>query len=293
MASPDEERERRVFFSWQSDTPAKTNRTVIEAALAKACTDQHAQLSPSDRPEKPAKVQSASSGVVGARQIADVIFERIRTADVFVADVSLVVRCGKRLMPNPNVLVETGYALHALTDARIVLVLNTELGRVEDLPFDLRGRLAMPYALTKDQAPAEARTALTKAFAGILPRILSLPRTTQDVRVEVGVFDLVPVNNPKARKPMLVTTVRNFSDFPVRLVTLSYEYAGDGGFVVPGQQHEIAPPIPARDSRTFNVPISVVADEKVVRVSVKDSLGRTFASDPGAVEAALQARTKR
>lgn len=285
----DEERERRVFFSWQSDTPAKANRTVIEAALDRAAKTVGAAWTPSDRPVT--KIETASSDVVGARQIADVLLERIRSADVFVADASLVVRKGPRVMPNPNVLVETGYALHALGDARIVLVVNTALGAVEKLPFDLRGRLALTYSMKPTDAPAAARDNLTRAFTRVLTPILTLPRTTQDVRVDVGVFDALSLDTT-SRESMFIVTVRNFSEFPLHLVSLSYEYEGAGGGFLYGQHGPLlATPIPARDSRTFLMPEAAVRRErKVGRVVVKDSLDREFSSQPGAVETALRER---
>ncbi|MBA4091666.1 MAG: hypothetical protein C0494_13900 [Sphingobium sp.] len=51
---------------------------------------------------------------------------------------------------NPNVLIELGYAKHALGTSRIVMVWNTALtnAKPEDLPFDMRHRRApIPYAL--------------------------------------------------------------------------------------------------------------------------------------------------
>lgn len=292
---PGEERERRIFFSWQSDTPSKTNRTIIETALARAAKAAGATWAPSDRPA--AKIETAASDVVGARQLADVIFERIRSADAFVADVSLVVQHGKRLMPNPNVLIETGYALHALSDARIVLIANTAFGRLEALPFDLRGRLALAYSMKPEEEPAGAREKLTKDLTGIMHTVLSLPRATQDVRLDVGVYrrNLVPHGRVRIESlgEELITTVRNFSDFPLRLVSFAYEYE-EGGFGSFPHHHAplLAGTIPARDSRQFPLPLSALAEiRKTVRRAVAtDSLGRVFASPPGAIAAALRNR---
>jgi hypothetical protein len=290
MELPGEERQRRVFFSWQSDTPKKANRTVIETAIERAAKAAGAVWAASDRPKVTTRVETASSDVLGARQLAEVIFARIRSADAFVADVSLVVRKGRRLMPNPNVLVETGYALHALSDARIVLVANTALGAVEALPFDLRGRLVLTYSMRPADEPARARDELTKKLSRILTTILSLPRTTQDVRVDVGVFDLVSLDTG-SRESMFVVTVRNFSDFPLRLVTLSYEYEPNDGFICAEHAGLLSTPIPARDSRTFPIRIAAIRQErKVLRVVVRDSLSREFASEPGAVQSALRAK---
>ena len=50
-----------------------------------------------------------------------------------------------RLTPNPNVLLELGYAARHLRWEQIILVMNTEFGKVEDLPFDLRMRRVLTY----------------------------------------------------------------------------------------------------------------------------------------------------
>jgi hypothetical protein len=42
----------------------------------------------------------------------------------------------RRRTPNPNVLVELGYALKALGDERVIVVVNTAFGKEELLPFD-------------------------------------------------------------------------------------------------------------------------------------------------------------
>lgn len=46
-----------------------------------------------------------------------------------------------RATPNPNVLVELGYAAHSLGWDRIIVVVNTAHGAIEELPFDFRARI--------------------------------------------------------------------------------------------------------------------------------------------------------
>ena len=66
-------------------------------------------------------------------------------ARCFVADVSIVTPAGAtRLIPNPNVLLELGYASKAIGWERIVMVANTAFGQPEELPFDLRKRRVIP-----------------------------------------------------------------------------------------------------------------------------------------------------
>jgi hypothetical protein len=60
-----------------------------------------------------------------------------------------------RPTPNPNVLIELGYALPAVGDERVILVFNTAYGEFKQLPFDLKMRRALPYHMphsTTDRA---------------------------------------------------------------------------------------------------------------------------------------------
>jgi hypothetical protein len=80
-------------------------------------------------------------GLPGAPDIVHSIFEKIELALVFVCDVSIISEpSAKRPTPNPNVLVELGYALKALGHTRMLLVMNTAYGEVKKLPFDLDHR---------------------------------------------------------------------------------------------------------------------------------------------------------
>ena len=85
------------------------------------------------------------------------ILNKIAAADVFVPDVSLITPADfARRCPNPNVLLELGFAINALGWPRIVMVMNTAFGPLSGLPFDLRGRRVVPYALA-DAADDKAK----------------------------------------------------------------------------------------------------------------------------------------
>lgn len=147
-----------VFYSWQS-TSSKTNRNLIEAALKRAIS----QLKKDDTITVEPVIDRDTAGVAGSPDIAATIFGKIERAWVFVADVSLVLRDVEagRFSPNPNVLLELGYAAHALGWDRIVLVANTHFGDVEQLPFDLRPRRVAKYEMGPDDPPANARNNLS------------------------------------------------------------------------------------------------------------------------------------
>ncbi|MFT0876244.1 hypothetical protein VRZ08_06750 [Rhodopseudomonas sp. G2_2311] len=148
---------RTVFYSWQSDLESKFNRNLIEDALERALKaikrDDSAIIEPI--------LDRDTCGMPGSPAIADTIFNKIATADVFVADVSIINSgAGGRKAPNPNVLVELGYAISQLGWHRILLVQNTAFGGPESLPFDLRGRRAVCYCSSNATDKSETRRLL-------------------------------------------------------------------------------------------------------------------------------------
>ena len=90
-------------------------------------------------------------GSKGAVEIAKTIMNKIASSIIFVADVTPIARAenGKAL-PNPNVMVELGWAFNEPGFARHIYVMNTADGfRADDLPFDIRHRLVMTYELAE------------------------------------------------------------------------------------------------------------------------------------------------
>jgi hypothetical protein len=84
-------------------------------------------------------VDEATREIPGHAPIFDAIIRKMRTAALFVADLTLVGRySGAKDMPNPNGLSEYGYALAVMGDLKIIPVMNTSCGRPDSLPFDLR-----------------------------------------------------------------------------------------------------------------------------------------------------------
>lgn len=149
--------QRIVFYSWQSDLPNACNRGFIQTALEEAASTIAADNTVSIEPV----IDRDTKGVPGAPDIASTIFAKITAAHLFVADVSITTRVeGQRPTPNPNVLIELGYALKALGHERVVLVFNQAFGKLEDLPFDLRTRRVLRYEMPKEcqeRAPERRR----------------------------------------------------------------------------------------------------------------------------------------
>lgn len=160
---------RRLFYSWQSDLPAGATRNLIQDALERAAREVSRDDGEWIRPV----IDRDTAGLEGTPNIADSIFTKIASSDAFIADVSIVNAGEGRPSPNPNVLVELGYAIGKLGWSRVLLVQNTAFGAPDDLPFDLRGRRTVTYHAPEGADKAAVRkqlqqrlTPAIKAIAG-------------------------------------------------------------------------------------------------------------------------------
>lgn len=167
---------KKIFYSWQSDTPREIGKDLIRDALDDAVAQVSADLDLEDA-ERP-EVDQDTQGSLGAPAIADTILSKIEAADVIVADVTLTGRvtaggtAGDKAFINSNVAIELGAALGRHGDEVLLQVMNTHFGSKEQLPFDLRHRrfpVAFDLAPGADKASREnARRNLAKSLAGIL-----------------------------------------------------------------------------------------------------------------------------
>jgi len=118
-----------VFYSWQADTSTLVGRNLIERALEKALGELNKGDEVEEAQREELAVDRDTMGVAGSPPIVQTIFDKIDRAAVFVPDLTFV---GKRLddrpTPNPNVLIEYGWALKSLTHSRIVPVMNVAFG---------------------------------------------------------------------------------------------------------------------------------------------------------------------
>lgn len=175
-----------IFFSWQSDTPTKIGRNFLRKALEEACAEIVAESSIDEALRDELVVDSDTQGEAGQPPIADTIFKKIDAAAVFVADVTFTAkRVDGRPTPNPNVLIEYGWALKSLGHSRVISIMNAAYGEpsTETLPFDLAHvRWPTRFRLQEDasnQERAEARrklvASLKKAIEACLTTIPSPP----------------------------------------------------------------------------------------------------------------------
>ena len=115
-----------IFYSWQSDLPKTRNE--IKSAITEA-----AQRFPN------VAVVEATSNRTGSPDIVDSLLEHIDEADLFIADLTPIYSFEKKdgtvkKSPNPNVLIELGYASKSIGWDRIICVVD---GDPSELPFDI------------------------------------------------------------------------------------------------------------------------------------------------------------
>jgi hypothetical protein len=180
-----------IFYSWQSDTKAAANRTLIQDALEGAVKELRADGSISVEPVLDRDTQA----VPGAPDIGTTILNKIDASAAIVADVTIVNRgSGTRPAPNPNVLIEVGYALKSLGPRRVILVQNTAFGGPEDLPFDLRQKRVLTYdspeeisSRSPERRPFQA--ALKEALRLVLGEVQPTPITQYPVKLAMDYIE--------------------------------------------------------------------------------------------------------
>ena len=124
-----------VFYSWQSDLANTLNRSLIRKAL----DDAISKINHDFDIDEPIRIDQDTQGVSGSPPITETIFKKIDECAVFIPDVSFVSGADEtRQSPNPNVMIEYGYAVKSRGDARIIPVFNTAFGDWKELPFDMR-----------------------------------------------------------------------------------------------------------------------------------------------------------
>ena len=141
----------KIFYSWQSDLPGNRTRYLIQESIQSTVAAMKDVVEiEADRDTK---------GAFGSPDIAQTIFSKIDECDIFIADVSIINKYHSmnadgskseeiKTTPNPNVLIELGYAAKSLGWENIICVINTEYGEIEELPFDIRQRRLTPFNLS-------------------------------------------------------------------------------------------------------------------------------------------------
>lgn len=193
---------RTIFYSWQNDLEKKTHRNFVEtclkAALRSLEKDAHIYMD----------YDRDTNGVNGSPDITTTIFDKIDKSVLFVCDVSIINSdYNGRKTPNPNVLMELGYAANKLGWDRIICLFDINTGTIEELPFDLRQKRITTYDANK-------KDELTR-----ISKILSI--NIKDLYVKGKLFN--PLNDYVKGKidRLLLETLKPFANILYSTISMS------------------------------------------------------------------------
>ena len=163
------EKALRIFYSWQSDTINSINRSFIKSAIEKAIKQIN------DRENVNLFLDQDTRDIPGSPDVIRAILDKIDNSLVFIGDVSIVHRSEIKAFPNPNVMLEVGYAINALGDEKVIMVFNTDSGITNELPFDLGLKRQLKYNCPSSITPEDKqdeKQRLTKDFETAITTIL-------------------------------------------------------------------------------------------------------------------------
>lgn len=185
-----------IFFSWQSDLPEKTNWKFIENALNEVIVSLGQSEDELYEPIRDLELDQDTKGVPGAPPVVETIFRKISECSVFVPDLTFVGSAGSgRRIPNPNVLIEYGWALATCGHSRIVAIANLAFGKLtaDTVPFDLRHhRWPITYHLTPDTGAADRDAVRKKLVAELTDEIRKVLSAIKTVPAEPAYEQLQP-----------------------------------------------------------------------------------------------------
>lgn len=133
---------RNIFFSWQSDLDNHNHRNFIEKCIVKAIKKLEKNLEIRVYMD----YDRDTLGLSGSPDIVNSIFEKIEKSALFIGDISNIATSeNNKKIPNPNVLIELGYAAKVLGWDKVICIYDIQTGPVESLPFDLRQKRILIY----------------------------------------------------------------------------------------------------------------------------------------------------
>lgn len=158
----------KIFYSWQSDLPGKYTRNIVGDsidAVVKFLANTITIIPDRDTRDR-----------TGSPNIEQTIFEKIDDCDLFIGDLSIVASYvdkdgNTKYSPNPNVLIELGYAVKVLGWENVICFLNTDFGEEKLLPFDLNHHRVTGYSL-KSKEKAEIKKNLRDIISSTIMTLM-------------------------------------------------------------------------------------------------------------------------
>lgn len=192
-------RKFKIFYSWQSDLPGNKTRNFI-----RECIDEAIELAHESETIE-AERDEATTGTTGSPNIVTTLFSKIDDCDLFIADLSLCFteeQKTEKRSPNPNVMLELGYAVKTLGWERVICLCNVDFG--DKYPFDVAHNRITNFSLdgkSKKEVKAEIakiifinirelRNINPRAKTGLATHVIGA-YDSQNHRV---IHDLIPVD---------------------------------------------------------------------------------------------------
>jgi len=189
-----------TFYSWQWDISHDTNLKAIRSAIRKASDKLENDIASLNINNDESTRKKA-----GSPHIPNTIFEKIASSDIFIADITTINKeCpieSIRRTPNPNVLIELGYAIAHLGWERIILVFNKSFGNFPaDVPFDIDKRRILDYTVSskddssgKGQLTVEIKDAIKTILEIGPPSAMSRTKSSNDIKRERDIEQLTSI----------------------------------------------------------------------------------------------------
>jgi len=133
-----------LFYSWQSDSPSSDNWSYIEKELER-CKTKFAEQGIEIEISQDAREDTDGDSIDRA------VLVQIARSDFFVGDITPIATTDKaKIVPNPNVMFEVGYAASQLGMQRVILAWNTAYYPL-NAPFDIRNYAIVKYSKKKKE----------------------------------------------------------------------------------------------------------------------------------------------
>lgn len=208
-----EQKQRTIFYSWQSDDAVTKNY------LYKCLNRVVKNIKNDSIIDGDIVLDESTKNKMGAVDIPATIMEKIDKCDVFVADLSFIGEYNNRKLVNQNVIYELGYMIGKHTDNRVVMLFNTDSGKIKDLPFDISHRRVMPFSITKDEKGQQLEQNLTSLLTAYLQNAELLEKIPEKKEIDLDAEerDIVRLYSTIEKDKRIIVT-RTMGGFLIRVV---------------------------------------------------------------------------
>jgi hypothetical protein len=169
----------KLFYSWQSDTPARVGKNFLHDALKDALEQLKLTASVEEAERFARAPQVEDERAAGSPGELRELLKAIGECATFVADVTPLGQSLKaidkpesgmvRKFVDSDVAFEIGYASHLLGDRKVLLLFNAHYGWHDDLPMNLRNRGgAIAFTLVPNASRPEIESERKKLVSKLL-----------------------------------------------------------------------------------------------------------------------------